>query len=94
MAVAVRNPDQGGFASREALGPAFALGRRGRLLESITGRFVALFDLGDDDGEERPPLALSLMKLGLWVVAGIAATSGAIVGLGALVVRIYVGALG
>jgi uncharacterized membrane protein YhdT len=44
--------------------------------------------------EARPALPLTLTKLLVWIVGGIAATSAAAVGLGAVVVRIWSGAFG
>ncbi len=73
----------------------FVLGEPASRLELIYGSLVSIFDLvRRDRAEDRPPVALTLAKLVAWVTAGIAITSGVVIGLGVVVVRTALGAFG
>jgi hypothetical protein len=89
--------DHRGFATPAFGGTAraFVLGRDAPASRWIGARVTTLFSRGERAlPEDRPPLAESLAKLVLWMVAGIAVASAAFVLGAALVVRIYTGAFG
>jgi hypothetical protein len=77
------------------IGASFAFGKPVRRRASITKAFVSFFELPHREHlEVRPALSLTLAKLLVWIVGGIAATSAGTVVLGAVLVRLWSGAFG
>lgn len=79
----------------EGLGQEFALGRPATRLQLLVGDLVSFWDfLRSERPEERPPLPLTIAKMLVWVAAGVAVTSAVGLAVGALLVRLYLGAVG
>jgi hypothetical protein len=74
------------------LSRAFVLGRGTSPHAGRSARLASLLDRGLSD--ERPPLALAVAKLAVWMLVGITVTSAVAVGVGAVIVRFYAGAFG
>jgi hypothetical protein len=92
--MAIRYED-GGFTPhpRDVLARGFVLGREPASYAWISARLASLFERGERGLQvDRPPLAATLAKLGVWLFVGVAATSVVAICIGALVVRIYTGA--
>ena len=91
---------QESFGNQRALAPspdtaarAFEFGKPATRVDSVACWFVSFFDLiRRERCEDRPPLAMSLVKLAVWLVAGVAATSATAVALGAIAFRLWTAA--
>lgn len=95
MAVAYRDPVLRPPAPRREQGRAFSYGAPASRFESIAGRLISVFELLHvEHVEERPPVALTVTKLVLWVVVATSFATVGVVGLAALAVRIWTGTFG
>jgi hypothetical protein len=91
---------QESFGNQTALAPspgtgarAFAFGKAAKPFASVPCWFVSFFDLiRPERCEDRPPVTMSLVKLSVWLVAGVAVTSATAVGLGAIAFRFWTAA--
>jgi hypothetical protein len=69
---------------------AFAYGAPASRLRTVPGRIASIFELlRVERVDEHPPLSLTLSKLGLWIAVATMLTTGGIVGIVALLVRIF-----
>ncbi|HSJ49882.1 MAG TPA: hypothetical protein VLA90_01175 [Actinomycetota bacterium] len=78
-----------------ALGQKFTLGRPATRLHALAAGFVSFWDLlRPERREDHPPLGLTVAKMLMWIVAGVAVTSAVFLAAGVLLVRLYTGAVG
>lgn len=90
MAVAYGDPALLPPPPRRGQSRAFAYGAPASRLRTIPSRIASVFEiLRPEHVEERPPLALTLSKLTVWVVVATMLTTGGIVGFVALLVRAF-----
>jgi hypothetical protein len=74
---------------------AFTLGRPASRLEAIAGALVSMLDLlRPVSSDDRPPLALALVKLAALVVTAVAVTTVTAAAAGLLVAKLYLDAFG
>lgn len=93
MAVAYGDPALLPPPPRRVQARAFSYGAPASRLESIAGRLTSVFELLHVERvEERPPVAVTVTKLVLWVVVAISFATVGVVGLVALAVRVWAGA--